>query len=334
MSEADVERLSKVESVDQDRAEQALDLGEGDFDKARHILRQAPTALKFRFASQDEEVYGLGIVVLSVSPPGLEELVTVVGNDRSLGTVTLSQAYSDLREEINERANHSSTMAALGRRLKEQLRESLSPPPENWVSLLRARNETDLQSKLENLVKNILDEGELVLTAELDVGILDFEESDETDSSDTSTPSTSSRYERDQVELLCDIKVSPVKGRAVQNLQPGEKIYVEPKEGQDDHRPLIQVIERLRDEQADMIPATVDTISRTQSGKVEITVQFGENVFGKTIAGEDMNILTPEVFRSESDRLSQLLSVLPWILLGVALLTIGLLVLYALFLIP
>lgn len=333
MSEADAERLSRVESVDEERARKALDMGDGDFDEARHLLRQAPAALKFRFASQDEDVYGLGILLLEASPPGLQELKTVVGNDRSLGTVTLSQELSQLKREINERSNESSTMAALGRRLKDQLKKSLSPPPEDWISLVKARNEADLQAKLEDLVRSILDEGELVLTAELDVGILNSE-TEESHPTSASSTSSGSSYSRDEVELLCDVKVSPVKGRAVQNLQPGEQIFVDLKEGQDNHRPLLEVIERLRDEQADMIPTTVDKISRTQSGKVEITVQFGENVFGKTIVGEDMNILTPESFRTESDRFSQLLSVLPWVLLGVALLTIGLLVLYALFLIP
>lgn len=332
MSEAEAQRLSQVEAVDRDRAEQALDLGDGDFDKARHLLRQAPTAVKFRFASQAEDVYGLGIIVLNVSPPGMEELATVVGNDRGIGTVTLSQKYDQLKEEIAERSNNSSTMAALSRRLREELKQSLSPPPEDWISMIKARNETDLQTKLEEFVRSILEEDELVLTAELDVGILDFEDKKNETSESGSSPSTP-EYNRNEVELLCDIRVSPVKGRAVQNLQPGELIYVDVKDGQG-HRPLIQVIERLRDEQADMIPATIDTISRTQSGKVEITVQFGENVFGKTIAGEDMNILTPQSFGTETDRLSQLLSILPWLLVGIGLLAIGLIVLYAVFLIP
>jgi hypothetical protein len=217
------------------------------------------------------------------------------------------------------------------------LKESLSPPPEDWVSLIKARNEADLQTKLESTVKGILDERELVLTAELDMGILqpESEESEPEEDSSSESSGGSSRFETDRVELRCDVRVSPVKGQAVQELEPGDVIYVDPQEGQDRHRALLQVIERLRDEQSGMIPVTVDTISRTQTGKVEITVQFGENVFGKTIAGEDMNILTPRSFGTESERFAELLSVLPWVLIGGGLLAIGLILLYAvLFLIP
>ncbi|MFB6345698.1 MAG: hypothetical protein ABEK50_08010 [bacterium] len=336
MSEADVKRLSEVEDVDEEQAEKALDLGDGNFDQARHLLRQAPAALKFRFTSQEDDVYGLGLVVLGVSPPGLEELASVVGNDRSLGTVTLSQDVVELKKEIAQRSNQASTMAALGRRLEEQLTQSLSPPPEEWVSYIKARNETDLQRKLEDLVMNILDQQELVLSAELEVGVIDYDE-DETSTgteSDSDDHTVSSRSHPDRVELLCDVKVSPVKGKSVQNLQPGEAIFVDLKEGQDEHRPVIEVIERLRDEQSGLIPTKVDSIRRTESGKVEINVQFGENVFGKTIAGEDMNILTPEAFGTGSDRLSQLYDLLPWILFGVGLLALGIVILYALFMIP
>lgn len=333
MSSADRERLSRLESVDSARAEEALEKADGDFEQARNLLRNAPAAVKFRFSSQEEDVYALGTVLLEVSPPGLKNLAVVVANDQSLGTVGLSQNYVDVKKVIGERANESSTMAALTQRLREGLNGALSPPSEDWITLIKARNEADLQLQLEELVKNVLSQDDIVLTADLEVGLLSPEESlseDEDTTEETSASPDSSRETTDEVTLICDVKVSPVKGEAVQGLTPGDVIYVDVNDKQNDHPALLEVIDQLRDEEVGLIPASIDSISRTQTGKVEITVQFGENVFGRTVAGEEMNVLTPNSVSTAGSAVDGIFSFLPWVLAGVGLLTIGIILLWVL----
>jgi len=325
MSEAEVERLSRLESVDHQQAEEALDRSEGDFERARSLLRKAPVAVKFRFSSQEEDVYGLGVILLEVAPPELRDLTVLVGNDQSLGTIGLSQKYSELKKLIAERSNESSTMAALSRRLREGLNDSLSPPSEDWVSLIKARNESDLQLLFEEHVKNLLDQEDLVLTADLEVGLFDPDLSEnEEDRSTPDSPSPSPQESR-QVELICDVKVSPVKGKAVQSLRSGDVIFVDVSESQNDDAALIEVIDQLRDDEVGLIPAKIDRLSRTETGKVEITVQFGE-----TIVGEEMNILTPDSISDIGSSVEGLFSFLPWILVGLALLMIGIIFLWML----
>lgn len=333
MSNADRERLSRLESVDSPRAKEALEKADGDFEQARSLLRNAPAAVKFRFSSQEEDVYALGAVLLEVSPPGLKNLAVVVANDQSLGTVGLSQDYADVKKVIGERANESSTMAALTQRLREGLNGALSPPSEDWITLIKARNEADLQLQLEELVKNVLSQDDIVLTADLEVGLLSPEESlseDDDTPEETSTRPDRSRETTDEVTLICDVKVSPVKGEAVQGLNPGDVIYVDVNDEKNDHPALLEVINQLRDEEVGLIPASIDSISRTQTGKVEITVQFGENVFGRTVAGEEMNVLTPNSVSSAGSAVEGVFSFLPWILAGVGLLTIGIILLWVL----
>jgi SepF-like predicted cell division protein (DUF552 family) len=330
MSEADVERLSRLESVDTQQAEEALERSDGEFERARSLLRKAPVAVKFRFSSQEEDVYGLGVILLDVSPPGLRDLTVLVGNEQSLGTIGLSQNHSELKKLIAERSNESSTMAALSRRLREGLNDSLSPPSEDWISLIKARNESDLQLLFEEHVKNLLDQDDLVLTADLEVGLVDASVSED----DSGGSSTAERSRSDQgvrqVELICDVKVSPVKGQAVQSLQPGDVIFVDISEEQNDDAALVEVIEQLRDDEVGLIPAQIDRLGRTETGKVEITVQFGENVFGRTVVGEDMNILTPSSVSELGSSMDGLFSFLPWVVAGLALLTIGIIFLWML----
>jgi len=171
----------------------------------------------------------------------------------------------------------------------------------------------------------LLDQEDLVLTADLEVGLFDPDLSEnEEDRSTPDSPSPSPQESR-QVELICDVKVSPVKGKAVQSLRSGDVIFVDVSESQNDDAALIEVIDQLRDDEVGLIPAKIDRLSRTETGKVEITVQFGE-----TIVGEEMNILTPDSISDIGSSVEGLFSFLPWILVGLALLMIGIIFLWML----
>ncbi len=161
------------------------------------------------------------MILLELVTPGLRSITVFVGNDQSLGTNGLSQEYSELKKIIAERSNESSIMVALSCRLREGLNDSLAPPSEDWLFLIKAGNESELQRLSEEHVKNPLDENDLVLTANLEVGLFEPDISEDGgDQKLTSDGSSLSNQESRQVEWICDVKVSPVKGKSVQNLQP------------------------------------------------------------------------------------------------------------------
>lgn len=333
MSEAEVDRLSRLEAVDTEEAERALNEADGDFDQARILLRDAPASIKFRFASQEEEIYGLGCIQFDVSPPGFKEMDVAVANDQDLKSVNLNQDQEKLCRVINQKSSEPSSMAALTQRLEEGIKESFSPPSDEWVSLLQARNEADIQFKLEEFVKDQLGEGGLVLSVQLQVGLEGSPEStdnqEENEETETDSPTSKRTDDENHVTLISDLKVSPVKGTVVKDLVPGDLIYVDVdklKNPQD--KTLIDVMDNLRDDRVDMIPAPIKSLENTETGKVEITVQFGENVFGRTVAGEEMNILTPASLSGFGSNVSSLLSILPWVLIGLGVLTFGIVILY------
>jgi hypothetical protein len=340
MSESDAQRLSRQESVETFRAEEALKAADGDFEDARDRIREAPDGLKFRFSSQEEDVYGLGVLKFQSSPPTLKSMSVLVANDESLGTVSLGQTPSEVSNELVTRSDDASSMSALTTRLREGLDETLDPPPENWITLIENRNENELQLQLEDMVKDILKQDDIVLAAELEAGLVDGPEEEtpesdadhEEDEEDENEESEEKEEEEEEEEtedvtLLCDIKVSPLKGKSVQNLQPGEAIYVDISDNED-HQEIVDVLDNLRDDETGLIPVKIDSIAQTQTDKVEITVQFGENVFGRTVAGKDMNLMAPGSVSKPVGGGSEIVSLLPWMLAGIGLVILGIFLLW------
>jgi hypothetical protein len=228
-------------------------------------------------------------------------------------------------------------MSALTDRLREGLDEAMDPPPENWISLIENRNENELQLQLEDMVKDILKQDDLVLAAELEAGLVEApeedtdrekseEEPEEDDSEEQADDSDDQdkNEETEEVTLLCNIKVSPLKGKSVQTLQPGDAIYVDISDDED-HQDIVDVLDNLRDDETGLIPVKIDSIAQTQTDKVEITVQFGENVFGRVIAGQDMNLLVPGSISKPVGGGSDVFSFLPLLGIGIVMLVIFLL---------
>lgn len=321
----DAEQLAQAEDVPVYRAEKALSLEDGDYDDAQKRLREAPVAVKCRFASQNNDIYGLFLIMLNITPPSLESMMVLVGNHRGIGNVKLSLSHSEFADSIERLIQEKGKMTALSEQLEEGLQQAFSPPSNELVEIIKDRSELDLQDTLDQLIRDSIEEDELLTTVSLETGLV--EGAGEASGDETETAEGAPEGETDQVELLCDVRVSPVRGKPVANIEPGDKIFVSIKEGQEEHGKLMDVIERLEDDDIGMIPVPVREVSRTNTGKLEFIVQFGENVFGKVVAGEDMNILTPEsVSASSSGGLFD--SVLTWLFLFMIIMVIGLSILY------
>lgn len=323
------EQLARSEEVPLYRAEKALNLENDDYEQARKRLREAPVAIKGRFASQNNDIYGLFLITLNINPPNLKSMDVLVGNHRGIGNVKLSLSHDEFSDAIDRLIHEKGKMTALTDQLIEGLQKEFSPPSTEWLELIKDREELSLQDKLDEEIAQFIDEEELLTTVSLESGLVgegDDDGSAEDSSSDQS--GGSGPDETGGVEIVCDVRVSPVRGRPVADIEIGEKIYVTVKDGQkNEHKKLINVIERLEDDAVGMIPAPVKDISRTKTGKLEFIAQFGENVTGRVVAGEDMNILTPASVSSASDD-SLLDSVLTWIFLFIVIMVIGLSALY------
>lgn len=323
---SDAEQLTESEGVPIYRAEKALQQEEGNYEDARQVLREAPVAVKCRFASADADIYGLVLLKLNIHPPSLQKINILVGNERGIGNVKLSLGIREFSDAIDRLEREKGKMSALSQELGEGIQREFSPPESEWVELIRDRNELELQERMASRFADFLNEEELIMTVTLETGLIEGE----ADSSGSSDSNFVGDDEIDSVEFLCDVRVSPVRGEPVKVLSPGDPIFVTIKGGQDEHRRLINVIEKLTDEDVDMIPVPLSEIHRTQTGKLEFIVQFGENVTGRVIVGEDMNILTPRSVREAKSTSTD--SVLPWVFLFLVLMLLGLAILYRLLL--
>lgn len=323
------EQLAQEEAVPVYRAEKALDLSDGDRDEARQLLRDAPVAIKSRFASQNNDIYGLFLIMLEMTPPSLKSLSVLVGNHQGIGNVKLSLSPTDFREAIERLIREKGQMSALTEQLVNGLQQEFSPPTNEWIELIQEREELSIQDRLNDTIADSIEEEELLTTVSLEAGLVEGTTSGESTTSETSESSDTGD---DQVTFLCDVRVSPVRGKPVPTIEEGDPIFVTLKDSQEHTEPrLREIIERLEDDSTGMIPAPVRSISRTKTGKLELTVQFGENVFGTVVAGEDMNILTPDSVASESTGESVLDSPWTWILMFIVIMAIGLAILYGLF---
>lgn len=322
----DAEELAEAENVPLQRAETALKKQDGNYDQAQTALREAPVAIKSRFASTQDDIYGLFLLKVNNHPPNLKKMNVLVGNDKGIGNVKLSLSPNEFDSTIDRLAQEKGKMTALTQQLIESLQKKFSPPSGKWIELIRNREELELQQQLSDYLSDQLDQEQIMMTLTLEAGLV---EQEETALDETSDFEHQKREIEQTVELLCDLRVSPVRGEPVKNISAGDTIFVTIKEGQDEHKRLIDVIDGLKNEKIDMIPVPVENISRTRTGKLEFIVQFGENVRGKVVAGEDMNILTPDsVADAEGIRSSD--SLLPWVLLFCILMAFGLIILYAL----
>lgn len=334
MSESDLDRLARLEAVDTNQAELALE-DAGDFEEAREVLQKAPAAIKFQFKSDEDHIYGVGMVLLSLSPVDLKEFNSVVGNKEEFHKVSLNKSYQEFHSDITELQQLNSVMSALSEELNEELREEFSTPKTTWIPLVESRNEVGLQDELTTFLDRVLEPEEMEVTAELEVGLLDYEkgaevEEEESDSNDQSSRTVQEKA--DSVTVLCDTRVNPLQGEPVEALEPGNMIFVELND--DNQNPtLLQVLERLRDERVGLIPAKIKEIGETESGKVEIIVQFGKNVYGRALESKGMNIMTPSALERREQLTSSFSSALKWGSIALAIIVIGLTILYALFLV-
>jgi hypothetical protein len=325
MAEQDAEQLAQAEDVPLYRAEKALNLEDGDYEQARKRLREAPVAVKCRFASQNNDIYGLFLVMINVTPPNLDSLSVLVGNHRGIGNVKLSLSHTEFLESIDRLEQEKGKMTALSEQLEEGLQGAFSPPSNEWMELINNREELSIQEQLDQLIAESIEEDELITTVSLETGLIEGEESDEGEAVSEEVPE-----DEEGVQLLCDVRVSPVRGKPVADINVGEQIYVTVKDDQrDEHGRLIDVIDRLRDDDLGMVPVPVREVNRTNTGKLEFIVQFGENVNGRVLAGEDMNIMTPSSVSHEDDG-DLLDSAIVWFLLFVVIMVIGISILYGL----
>jgi len=322
----DAEQLAEAENVPLHRAQRALELEDGDYDRARTVLQEAPVAIKGRFASTKDDIYGVFILKVNIHPPNLIKMNVLVGNDRGIGNVKLSLSLDEFDRTIDRLTEEKGKMSALTQQLVESLQREFSPPSGKWVELIRDRKELELQEELSEFFSSQLDEEQIMMTLSLETGLV---KQDGSVADETSEFDQQGREQEESVEVLCDLRVSPVRGEPVKNISVGDTIFVTVKEGQDEHKRLINVIDGLRNDDVGMIPVPVKNITRTNTGKLEFIVQFGENVRGKVVAGEDMNILTPRSVASVQGSGSSD-SLVPWVLLFFTLMAFGLIILYAL----
>ncbi len=103
----------------------------------------------------------------------------------------------------------------------------------------------------------------------------------------------------DQVDFRCGTEVSPTKGVSLDNLSPGDIIFVEIMESPSNRfeQKVISLLENSRDEETGMLPGKIISISEKGEGTLKIRVKFGENVTGTLECGSNINILCPESTR-------------------------------------
>lgn len=331
MSQSDVDRLARLEAVDKNQAELAMEQA-NDFEDARAIIQDAPVAIKFRFRSDEDRIYGTGIVVLSMAPVDLKEFNSVIGNKEEYGKLSLDKGYRKFHSNIAELKQTSSIMSALTEDLNEAIRDEFSTPKTDWVPLIEARNEVGLQDELTKFLERIIEPEELEVTVELEVGLLDYssdEDSEEEEESSERTTTKEVEEEADSVTLLCEPRVNPLQGEPVQSLELGDMLFVDLKDDQTQNPALLQVMERLRDERIGLIPAKISEISETSTGKLEIIVQFGKNVYGRALVNKGMNLMTPSALERREELTSSLNSVVKWGLIGLSIFIIGSILWYA-----
>lgn len=325
MAENTVEEIAREVDVTTTRAEQALEMEDGDASAARERLTQAPSAIKARFAVPEERVYGLFYLLIQLSPPSLLEVKGLVGNSPGIGSVQLGTSLDELSSALERLDQRETTMTALTQQMMEALHQEFSPPGSPWINRIQEGDEMALEDSIAELINGFIENDQIMVTVELERGILPTEdEPEETPDRDGSSPTTQSR-----VQLLCDVEVSPVRGTEVQKLGIGDRIYVTIKNKSEQNTPLIEVIDQLKDESVGMIPVPIVDQHRTESGKIEYRVQFGQSVYGKVLVSEDMNILTPRSSNASAPGGESSYSYLPWIIVGVGVLIVGLTLLWA-----
>ncbi|MFB6357230.1 MAG: hypothetical protein ABEJ65_12035 [bacterium] len=310
MDSEQINQLSNQLGVSETRAREALARNNENFDEAASMLREAPVAIKGRFASQVDNIYGLFYLELEVSPPSLQECKVTVGNDRGISNVRLKLDHTEFSRAIDRVSNEKSTMSALTRQLKEGLLEHFSPPESRWIDWISEGEDVTIEKELSEEVATYIEEEDIILTVELEPGLID---TSETEAQSTESEESRTESEDERVELLCDVRVSPVRGQEANTIREGEALYVDIKDGQNEHSHLIDVInDQLRDEDVRMIPARVQSIEPTKTGKLEFLVQFGENVFGRVKAGEDMNLMTVNSVQSSRSTDDEMLPAWLW----------------------
>lgn len=332
MAAAKAEDLATEHGVTLDMAEEALDRAGEDVSEAESLIENRYVALKGRFSAEESALYGLFMIDLEINPPGLKQLSVLVGNDNAIVNVSIQQEHSDFLESMDNVDSRSSRMGALTDDLEQALNQEFAPPSSEWMEMITQRLEMELQDELESFVADTVDEERVVLTMELEEYLPESESTDTSDpapsSSTESSDDSTSRYEDDSTTILkCNVKVSPVAGVPARSLTKGDYLYVAVQDGQDQHRRLINVLQGYEDDEYGMVPAPIAYRGRTETGKFEFFVRFGDEVFGKTIVGEDMNVLVPSMDNSSSGGFS-----IQWDwVVGALVLLMGLVALYIAF---
>jgi len=303
----DIDEFVEAQDVPEPLARQAWNLAEEDETEALRLLSLSELSIKGRISNSDANINGLFLITWDFDEETLTRNNSIIVN-ASLDDLDLKASPDSLVHEFQLLEDSSKVMSGYTEELTETLEKLWRNSPAKLMQHAQNYEFVELKNKHQEAIIDELGLDDFNLELDLDftryiedesTGTPQDLENDEADEESEGEDDDEPVYIRH-----CDIHVTPINGLSVEHLQPGDIIYVEPGKIPEDVGDLEQVLEKQRDESG-FIPAELNGKRQTDDGRLELEVQFSNDVYGTLKCRRDVTLKVPEKTREEHGKFTK-----------------------------
>ncbi|MFB6355012.1 MAG: hypothetical protein ABEJ65_00660 [bacterium] len=283
----DKQTFIEQRDVSNELAQKAWEVADGDSDKAEGLL--SPKTLWVRGKFETDSASGVFQIAVDVAENHVQNIVASVLGTNDLSDVSLAEDPEQFDQTMATLQKKENMMGGNSERLTETIKESIRPGSELFGMIID-QNWDQLSNELEALFNDAFD---------FRVRTLSIGQSLETQLEHEGIPEESSdeKKEDEEVEIPCNVEISPTKGVSVKKLEPGDQVFVELGDVSPSNKNVALKLEAHKDNDTGLIPAQLERKTGTEAGTMRLRVKFGESTYGVATCGTDVSLTVPESTR-------------------------------------